>query len=70
LAKNRLSANVGGVKQFLSTQQLPLIRFSQPRPGNLNHDGRREGQQKAGHLSMSGPDDLALGRTPMTPTQP
>jgi hypothetical protein len=37
-----------------------LLRFrsSQPRPGNLNQDGRNEGEQKAGHLRMSRPDEL------------
>ena len=38
--------------------QRSCIRFSQPRPGNLNHDGRNQGQQKVGHLRMSRPDDL------------
>jgi hypothetical protein len=32
-------------------------------PGNLNHDGPNEGEQKAGHLRMSRPDNLPRPNT-------
>jgi len=59
-----LRARVRG--NLIITHQLPGIRFNQPGPGNLNHDCRKQGQQKAGHLRMGGPHNLPEAERPGT----
>lgn len=42
------------------------ICFHEARPSDLNHDGGEEGQEKAGPLRMSGPDDSTEAEDPGT----
>ena len=58
------ATSVTGSERKRLLEQLLRIRFGHARPSNLNHDGRNQGQQKAGKLRMSGPDDLSDAEHP------